>query len=139
MNTKNQKEKTVKTTRTYGVGSFSLTLILMVIFGLIGAIVGGFSGLAVGIVMVLMASIISWSGLIPFAGVFLFVGFFNQFMDWLYTLAPNMGVLISPDALPRIVLFWIFGILAAVATVVFTILAVIIVLAGIVAILEYRN
>ena len=139
INMKDVKEKTKKVTKRYGFSSFGLTGLLCVIFGLIGAVVGGFAGLAVGVVMALMASLIAWVGLIPFAGIFLFMGLYNTFMDWLYTLAPQMNVLLSPDALPRVILFYIFGILSGIACVIFSFIAVIVIFAGIVAILEYRS
>ena len=113
-------EKTNKT-KAFGLGSFGLTFLLMVIFGIIGAIVSGWTGLGVGLVMPLIACVISYAGIIPFVGFWLYILAFNPIFDWLYKVIPQMGVFLAPDALPRIVLFWIFLILSALATVIISI------------------
>ena len=136
---KDVKDKTKKVTKRFGFSSFGLTGLLCVIFGLLGAVVGGLQGLAVGIVMALMTSLMAWVGLVPFAGVILFVGFYNQFMDWLYSLAPQMGILLSPDALPRVILFWIYTVVASIACIAFSFLAVVVIIAGLAAITSLKN
>ena len=113
-----------KTASTFGLGSFSLTFLLMIIFGIIGAIVGGWTGLGVGLLMPLIASIISYAGVIPFAGVWLYIIGFNYFFDWLYSVVPQMGAFLAPSAVPRIVIFWIFLILSGIATVIMSIVII---------------
>jgi hypothetical protein len=132
-------EKTKKTTKNYGVGSFGLTFLLLVIFGLVGGIIGGWLGLFVGILMVLMTSVISWIGLVPFGGIPLYIMFYNIFMDWLYTIAPSMGSLLAQDALPRIILYWIFFIMTGIVCVIMSAFAVIIIIGGIAAVLSWRD
>ena len=124
-----------QTTKAYGYTSWSITFLLCLVFGIIGAIVGGWTGLGVGVVMVLMCSVISYAGIVPFGGIPLYIMFYNMFMDWLYSVVPQMGVFLAPDALPRVVLFWVFGILAGIACVIMSFVLVVIIIAGLAALL----
>ena len=133
------KETEKKVAKGYTSGTLSITFLLCVVFGLIGAVVAGWAGLAVGIVIVLMASLISSIGIIPFAGIPLYIWLYNVFMDWLYTVVPQLGSFLAPDALPRVVLFWIFGIMAGIACVVFSALAVIVIIGGLAAVLSWTS
>jgi len=130
------KETQKKVAKGYTNYTLSLTFLLCVVFGLIGAVVAGWVGLAVGIVIVLMASLISNVGIVPFAGIPLYIWLYNAFMDWLYSVVPQLGSFVAPDALPRIVLYWIFGIMVGITCVVMSVVLVLIVIAGITALLS---
>jgi hypothetical protein len=127
VNMENNKEKTKKTTKSYGIGTFVVTFFLCVIFALVGAAVGGLTGFCVGLALPLVAHVCGYCGLIPFVGVFFYIPAFNMFFDWLYSVIPSMGVLLAPDALPRVILFWIFLVISAVATILMSIVVVILV------------
>lgn len=118
----------------WGIGNFSLTTILCIIFGIIGAIVGGWTGLGVGIVMPLAMGVVTLVGLVPFVGAFMFYpNAYNWFMDWLYNAVPSMHSFLAQDALPRVVLFWIGAVCATIATIIMSIVVIVIIVVILVA------
>jgi hypothetical protein len=107
------------------VGNFSITTVLVIVFGIIGLIVGGWVGLGVGIVMPLATGLIALLGLIPFVGAFMFYpNTFNWFMDWLYNAVPSMHSFLGQGEAPRVILFWIGAIVATIATVIISIIVI---------------
>jgi len=113
---------------TFFIGNFSLTTVLIIIFGLIGAIIGGWAGLGVGIVMPLGAGLIAIVGLVPFVGAFIFYPqVFNWFFDWLNSAVPSMHSFLGQGEVPRVALFWIFGICAGIATIVVSAVVIVII------------
>jgi hypothetical protein len=118
-----------KSLNKFGIGNFSITLTLMIIFGVIGAIVGGWTGLGVGIVMPLATGLVALVGLVPFVGAFMFYpNAFNWFMDWLLNAVPSMNMMLGQGEVPRIVLFWVGAILATVATILMSILIIVVII-----------
>jgi hypothetical protein len=114
-----------KSLNKFGIGNFSITLTLMIIFGVIGAIVGGWTGLGVGIVMPLATGLVALVGLVPFVGAFMFYpNAFNWFMDWLYNAVPSMHSFLGQGEAPRVILFWIGAIVATIATVIISIIVI---------------
>lgn len=128
--------KTTKTTKSYGLGSWSLTAMLLVIFAIIGGILCGWTGVGVGIVMVLAGAIISWVGLIPFGGIPIYMFLYNYVLDWLYVNVPQAASMLAPDALPRIALYWIFGAVAVIGCVIFSVIVIALIIAGIIVLLD---
>jgi hypothetical protein len=125
--------------KKYGVGTISLTGILLVIFAILGGIMGGFTGALVGILIVLYVWVISWSTLIPFAGIFIFVWLFHAGMAYILTLAPSMTGLLAVDSLPYQGLFWLETILGSIACILMSGMLVIIVLYGIAMLVSNRD
>lgn len=134
-----QPKNVVKNTRKFGVGSIGLTGILLIIFAILGGIMGGLTGALVGILMILSLWVLTWVAIIPFVGIFWFVALFNIVMDYIYSIAPQMAGLVAQNAFPRIALFWLYVIMGSIACIVFSVIAVIVIIAGIAAILSLKD
>lgn len=123
-------KKKKKSIAGFVIGNFSITTVLCIVFGIIGAIVGSWVGLGVGIVMPLATGLIALVGLIPFVGAFMFYpNAFNGVMDWLYNAVPSMHIMLGQGELPRIALFWIGAIVATIATIIMSLIFVVLLIA----------
>jgi hypothetical protein len=110
------------------LGNFSITTALVIIFGIIGLIVGGWVGLGIGIVMPLAMGLIALVGLVPFVGAFMFYpNAYNWFMDWLLNAVPSMQSFLGQGEAPRVILFWIGAIVATIATVIISIIVIVLI------------
>lgn len=125
--------------KKYGIGTMGLTGVLLIIFAILGGIMGGLTGALVGILMILFIWVISWTILIPFAGIFIFVWLFNAGMAYILTIAPTMTGLLLPTALPYMALFWLEVIIGSIACIFISVLAVIVIIAGLAAIISLRD
>jgi hypothetical protein len=123
-------------TKKYGISSIGLTGIMLIIFAIIGGIMGGLTGMFVGILMILFIWVISWSVLIPFVGIFIFVWLFNAGMAYILTLAPTMTGLLLPTSLPYMGLFWFEVICGSIACILVSVIAVVVIIAGLAAVLS---
>jgi hypothetical protein len=125
--------------KKYGIGISRFSLILILIFMILGGIMGGLTGALVGLLMILFVWVIAWVVLIPFAGIFIFAWLFSAGMAYILSIAPTMTGLLATNALPYIGLYWLYMIIGSVVCIFMSVIAVVVIIAGIAAILSMRN
>jgi hypothetical protein len=121
-------------TKTYG-SSWYFTILLAVVIGFIGAIIGNSTsvnngmllGFLVGVVMAILGEIVVLVNVIPFAGLPLYIIYMPKIFGWLINISGFSGTaFLTLSLLP----FWIFLIFGAIIYCVVTVIATVVIGAG---------